>query len=68
MNEIQKQAISDTMDAMFPDKTAEFRDAMSAALRLNVEARNHHNVDVKRMSLINRTMWQTYNLILNGPK
>lgn len=69
MNEIQQQAVNDTMDACFPTSSQEFRDNASKLLSKLVDERNEgFKIQTERMSLVNRSMWNTYNLILAGPK
>lgn len=69
MNEIQKQAVADTIEACFPDRSEQFKTAKTALLSGYVESRNHVSAPRPHMmSMINRTMWNTYNLILNGPR
>jgi len=65
----QTKAINDTVEACFSDSTEGFKDCARIVLTRLVDDRNAgFNVQPERLSLVNRVMWKTYNLILAGPK
>jgi hypothetical protein len=69
MNEIQKRVVDATISQCFSSSSEQFKSSARATLSSFVESRNHGSPPRSQyLSQINRSIWSTYNTLLNQIK